>query len=77
MNDLIQMTARQVLGHLNAGDFTHADLLDALEARVAAVDGQVNALPTLCFERARDHATRIAAMPVARRGILGGLPVPI
>jgi amidase len=77
MNDLIQMTARQVLGHLNAGDLTHADLLDALEARVAAVDGQVNALPTLCFERARDHAARIAAMPVARRGILGGLPVPI
>ena len=77
MDDLIRMTAREVLAHLNAGDITHADLLDALEARVAAVDGQVNALPTLCFDRARDHAARIAALPVTGRGILGGLPVPI
>ena len=77
MHELIQMTAREVLGHLNAGEITHADLLDALEARVVAVDGQVNALPTLCFDRARDHAARITAKPVAERGVLGGLPVPI
>ena len=25
------------------------DLLDALEARIAEVDGKVNALPTLCL----------------------------
>ena len=77
MNDLIRMTAREVLAHLNAGDLTHTDLLDALAARVAAVDGPINALPTLCFDRARDHAAAIAAKPVAGRGILGGLPVPI
>ena len=77
MHDLIRMTARQVLTHLNAGDITHSDVLDALEARVAAVDGPINALPTLCFDRARTHAAKIAAMPVAERGILGGLPVPI
>ena len=76
-NDLIRMTAREVLARLNAGDITHREVLDALEARVAAVDGPVNALPTLCFDRARDHATKIAARPVAERGILGGLPVPI
>ena len=29
MHDLIHMTARQVLGHLNAGDLTHADLTRA------------------------------------------------
>ena len=77
MHDLIRMTAREVLARLNAGDITHSEVLDALEARVAAVGGPVNALPTLCFDRARDHATRIAARPVAERGILGGLPVPI
>ena len=76
-DDLIRMTAREVLARLNAGDITHAEVLNALEARVAAVDGPVNALPTLCFDRARDHAARIAARPVAERGILGGLPVPI
>ena len=61
MDDLIRMTAREVLARLNAGDITHSEVLDALEARVAAVDGAVNALPTLCFDRARDHAARIAA----------------
>lgn len=77
MIDVIQMTARDVLSHLNAGDFTHTELLDALEARVKAVDGDVNALPTLCFDRARAHAARIAALPATKRGVLGGLPVPI
>jgi amidase len=77
MTDLIRMTARELLAQLNAGDITHTDVLDALEARVKAVDGEVNALPTLCFERARGHAARIAALPVSKRGILGGLPVPI
>jgi amidase len=77
MHDLIRMSARDVLAHLDAGDITHAEVLDALQARVAAVDGKVNALPTLCFDRAHGHAARIAALPVAERGILGGLPVPI
>jgi amidase len=77
MNDLIRMTARQILTHLNAGEIAHSEVLDALEARVAAVDGPVNALPTLCFDRARGHAARIAALPVDERGVLGGLPMPI
>jgi amidase len=77
MNDLIHMTAREMVDLLNTGQITHAEVLDAVEARVAAVDGQVNALPTLCFDRARQHADRIAALPVAERGLLGGLPVPI
>jgi amidase len=77
MDDLIRMTAREVLARLNAGDISHGEVLDALESRVAAVDGAVNALPTLCFDRARAHAAQIAARPVAERGVLGGLPVPI
>jgi len=37
----------------------------------------VNALPTLCFERALDHARWLMARPVAERGRLAGLPLPI
>ena len=74
---LIRMTACEVLARLNAGDVTHTEVLDALEARVTAVDGAVNALPTLCFDRARSHAAEIASSPVTKRGVLGGLPVPI
>jgi amidase len=53
------------------------DLLDALERRIAAVDGVVNALPTLCFDRARAHADRLMTRPVAERGLLAGMPVAI
>ncbi|MEM7176557.1 MAG: amidase family protein [Pseudomonadota bacterium] len=75
--DLISKTAREVLALLNTGEVSHDEVLDQLEARIAAVDGQINALPTLCFDRARAHAREIAARPVAERGVLGGMPVAI
>jgi len=76
-DELIRMTAREVTDRLKAGDVTKGEVLGALEARVSAVDGAINALPTLCFDRAREHAARLAELPVAERGVLGGLPVPI
>lgn len=77
MTDLIRMTALDVVDGLKTGKITPLDCLDALEARVAAVDGMVNALPTRCFDRARSHARRLMARPPAERGPLAGLPVPI
>ena len=75
--DLIASEATDIVERLRAGDITPHDLLDALEARIAAVDGAVNALPTLCFERARAHADRLMEKPVGERGLLCGMPVPI
>ncbi|MEM7505246.1 MAG: amidase family protein [Pseudomonadota bacterium] len=75
--DLIPMTARDVLDLLARGEVTHRDMLDQLEARIGAVDGPINALPTLCFDRARETAKAISARPVGERGVLGGLPVAI
>ncbi|WP_374331645.1 amidase [Aestuariivirga sp.] len=77
MTDLIRMTAVEVVQGLKAGEITPLDCLAALEARVSAVDGAVNALPTLCFERARAHARKLMERPIAERGLLAGLPVPI
>ena len=51
---LMRSTACAIVDKLNAGEVSPHDLLDALEKRIAEVDGTVNALPTLCFERARD-----------------------
>ena len=31
--------------------------------RIEATDGDLNALPTLCIERARDHARKLMAQP--------------
>jgi amidase len=74
---LIGETACAVVDKLKSGEVTPLDLLDALEARIAAVDGKINALPTLCFDRARAKAKALMQKPVAERGVLAGLPVPI
>jgi amidase len=74
---LTALSACEVVDLLGRGEVTPLDCLDALEARVAAVDGAVNALPILCFERARDRARELMRRPPAERGRLCGLPVPI
>src|ERR1700692_2514015 len=74
---LVRATACAIVDKLNAGEVTPLDLLDVLEQRIAAVDGPVNALPTLCFDRARAHAKALMKRPAGDRGLLAGLPVPI
>src|ERR1700710_3183665 len=74
---LIQATACAVVGKLRSGEVSPLDLLDVLEQRIAEVDGKVNALPTLCFDRARDRAKALMKKPVGDRGLLAGMPIPI
>ena len=76
-NGLIDRSACEVVGLLKSGDVTPDDLLDALETRIGQVDGAVNALPTLCFERARLAAKELMRKPADARGLLAGLPVAI
>ena len=75
--DLISKTATELRGLLESAQVSPLELLDALETRIAAVDGEVNALPTLCFDRARANAKALMAKPPAQRGRLGGLPVAV
>ena len=70
-------TACAIVDKLNSGEVTPLDLLDVLEQRIAEVDGKVNALPTLCFDRARTHAKELMKKPAGERGLLAGMPVPI
>ena len=77
MTELINARATDLVARLRKQEITPLDLLDALEARIAAVDEEINALPTLCFERARNHARRLMQKPPAERGLLAGMPVPI
>lgn len=70
--DLIPKTATEIVALLKKGEVTTGDLLDALEQRIEAVDGTINALPTLCLDRARERA---AAAP--KDSVLAGMPVAI
>jgi amidase len=74
---LINQTACAVVDKLNSDEITPLDLLDVLEKRIGEVDGKVNALPTLCFDRARTHAKALMRKPVGQRGLLAGMPIPI
>ncbi len=75
--ELVRATACDIVERLRKNEITPHDLLNALEARIRKVDGEVNALPILCFDRARDHADKLMKKPVAERGLLAGMPVPI
>jgi amidase len=76
-NPLIQQTALETVELLRIGAITPHDCLDALASRIVEVDSKVNALPTLCFDRARAEADRLMTIPVKERGLLAGLPVAI
>ena len=77
MNELIRKSATELRTLLLRGEISPVDLLDALETRIAEVDQAVNALPTLCFDRARAAAKALESTPLAERGLLAGLPVAI
>ena len=74
---LIQKDAVEIRDLLIGGDITPLDLIDALEHRTESVDPIVNAVPTLCFDRARAMAKTLMDKPIDDRGMLAGLPVLI
>ena len=76
-SSLIEKSALEIVDLLRSEAITPCDCLDALEARIAVVDKAVNALPTLCFERAREAAMAVMRKPKNERGQLAGLPIAI
>jgi amidase len=75
------MTAVEAVARLKKKEVSPLDLVEASAQRMAKVEPAVNAMPTLCLDRARDHAK--ALMAGKRReaegeaGWLAGLPVSI
>ena len=80
-NEVIRLTATEVVVRLKRGEISPLELIDAAAERIAAVEPAVNALPTLCLDRARDHARRLMAgrgrEAENEPGWLAGLPVSI
>jgi amidase len=83
MNDEIwRMSAVEGVARLKKGDVSPLEMVEASARRIAEVEPAVNALPTLCLDRARDHARRImqggaACEAAGEAGWLAGLPVSI
>ena len=76
---LHELTAEQAVSLLRVGAVSPTELVNAAAARIEAVDGTLNALPTRCVERALAHAQRIERSGRAGHDPrwLAGLPVAI
>jgi amidase len=81
-NELWRMSAVEAVARLSNGEISPLELVEASAQRIAEVEPTVNALPTLCLDRAREHARRImeggpACDAAGEAGWLAGLPVSI
>ena len=75
MADLWRMTASEAARLLRRGEISPLEIVEDCIARIEATDGGLNAMPTRCFDRARDHARRLGSG--AAPGPLHGLPIAI
>ena len=79
MNNLVKLTAREAVSQLKKGTVSPLELIDAALQRIDETGDAVNALPTVCADRARDHAARLPDLDESDtpRGYLHGLPIAI
>lgn len=78
--DLCAKTAVEIVDLLKHRKVSPDELLDACFERIARVEPQINALPTLCEARARENVasiTRLATENGDEPGWLGGMPISI
>lgn len=78
--EVCRLPAREVVAMLKRQEISPADLLDAAFERIQAVEPLVNAMPTLCEERARSALANLArdkAVNGNEAGWLAGLPIAI
>src|ERR1043166_3733267 len=81
-NELWRMSAVEAVARLRKGEISPLELVEASAQRIGEIEPAVNALPTLCLERAREHARpmRQGGAPceaAGEAGWLAGLPVSI
>ena len=74
--DICAMSARQVVKLLKDRAISAQELVAAAAERIAQVEPVVNAIPTVCLERAQDHAQALGPEAMSEIG-LGGLPLGI
>lgn len=75
--DLCALAAVEAVELLRKREVSPLELVEAALTRIAQVDPQINAMPTLCPERARKAAEAITAHPGGETALLAGLPVGI
>ena len=80
MTELWKLTAREAVARLKAREISPLDMVESCALRIGSTDGGLNAMPTLCLDRARDHARRMMdgkAPAYDGPGALHGLPLAV
>jgi len=79
MSELWRLTAVEAVRLLKRREVSPLELIDAAAARIEATNPKINALVTLCYDRARDHARRVMSekRPDAPPHYLHGLPIAV
>jgi len=55
-DDLSRLFATELSARMRSGALSPLEVMDATISRIEAVNPKVNALPTLCLDRAREQA---------------------
>jgi amidase len=79
VGELWNLTACEAVTLLKKREVTPRELIDAAAARIEATNTRINAMVTLCLERARDHARRLEKLDRSSLPpqFLHGLPIAV
>ncbi len=80
MTELWKLTALDAVELLKKREISPLDMVESCAARIEATEGGLNAMPTLCLDRARDHARAMMDGKAAAYdgpGALHGLPMAV
>jgi amidase len=79
MEELCRLTAAAAVELLRRREVSPLELVEAAAARIERTNPQINAIVTLCLERARAHARRLESRGRGESppGFLGGLPIAV
>ncbi len=74
---LCKLQAHEVVGLLKKGEVSPGELLEASRKRIEAVEPHINAMPTVCWERAAEAAENLNTDEAGNPGWLAGLPLGV
>lgn len=79
MHELWKLTAREAVALLKKREVAPRELVDTAAARIEATNPRINAIVTLCLERARAHAVRLEKLDHSNLPpqFLYGLPIGV
>jgi len=79
MDGLWRLSAVEAVRRLKRREVSPLELIDAAADRIAVTNPRINALVTLCYDRAREHARRIMSerRPDPPPQYLHGLPIAV